>query len=82
MSNVTKKGLMDQLNKVLINGIKLDTKLKNEIVNITLEELKIRRLYLKDMKKIDYFFGRVGEIGFHTKKGRYFNKDLGRVRIV
>jgi hypothetical protein len=77
---ITKKNLIEKLNRMTVNNSPLSEDLKTAMMERTFEEMKARRLYLKDMKKINYFVCRTAEIQFHTKDS-YFCCDLGRVRI-
>jgi hypothetical protein len=70
-TKVTKKYINNK-----IKGLNMDKESNENLFNVTMDILRSKRLFLKDMKAITYFAGKYHlEIGFYTKD-IYFSKDF------
>jgi hypothetical protein len=77
---MTKKEIRKKVeNLPTINYIPISDESKEFIYTKTIEILKERKIFLKDVKSIVYHVGKFLEIGFHLKDS-YFSEDLGRIR--
>lgn len=70
-TKVTKKYINDKIKR-----LNMDKDSNENLFNTTMDILRSKRLFLKDMKAITYFAGKYHlEIGFYTKD-TYFSKDF------
>lgn len=70
-TKVTKKYINEKILK-----LDMDKDSNENLFNVTMDILRSKRLFLKDMKAITYFAGKYHlEIGFYTKEA-YFSKDF------
>lgn len=72
---VTKKYIKEKINK-----LNLDDENKKDLFNITLEEIRRKRFYLKDMNTITYWIAKYHlEIAFYSKE-TYWTKSIDITR--
>lgn len=72
-TKVTKQYIKDKIEKY--NHV-LDGDSKEKLFNITLDEIRRKKLYLKDMKAVSFSIDRrFIQIGFYSKD-RYFSKYI------
>jgi hypothetical protein len=70
-TKVTKKYINDKIKR-----LNMDKDSNENLFNTTMDILRSKRLFLKDMKAITYFAGKYHlEISFYTKD-TYFSKDF------
>jgi len=70
-TKVTKKYIKNK-----IKSLNMDKESNKNLFDITMDILRSKRLFLKDMKTITYFAGKYHlEIGFYTKD-IYFSRDF------